>query len=560
MGCSKEKMKNRKRKILFLFFLSYFSPLSAFKFCVLGDRTPLSSPETFETVLNEIRVLKPDFIIHLGNLIKKGIKDTTLLKKEWENVQRIFSQLGIPYHLCPGSEDIWDEKSEEIFLRYFSKTYYSFNYENCHFVILDFSRFPKYSDVPKEMIDWLREDLSLFRRARYTFVFAHRSYWRLLKERWGLHKVLSQLGVDYFLSAHDCFYTYHKMDSIRYLQVGPTGAKLKEETEEKRGGFPNYLLVEVDKKRVNISVIKPGSIFAPEVFSLKEIEEESLTKERIIISPFSKRSPEVNVSLENPYSYEIKGEIRWEGYSWDISPPKAKFYLSPKSKGFFPFSFSLKGEIFPLPELIFSYEREGKEEVIKKLLPLKREISAGRITPKIDGELKEWRGGIDQFGDERGNKAKLHSTLFLGYDSSNLYFALLNYEKRIKARMRERDGFIKEDDFVSIFLSPKPETIYEVSFNPLGFISDSRYIKEKGKYRKREWNGKYEVKTLIGEKYWQVEISFPLLNFNTEEEVREIGFNFYRYSPDDSLFLFFQPPISGKYEPGEGNLGVLLLK
>ncbi|MEO0098021.1 MAG: metallophosphoesterase [candidate division WOR-3 bacterium] len=553
-------MKNRKRKILFLFFLSYFSPLSAFKFCVLGDRTPLSSPETFETVLNEIRVLKPDFIIHLGNLIKKGIKDTTLLKKEWENVQRIFSQLGIPYHLCPGSEDIWDEKSEEIFLRYFSKTYYSFNYENCHFVILDFSRFPKYSDVPKEMIDWLREDLSLFRRARYTFVFAHRSYWRLLKERWGLHKVLSQLGVDYFLSAHDCFYTYHKMDSIRYLQVGPTGAKLKEETEEKRGGFPNYLLVEVDKKRVNISVIKPGSIFAPEVFSLKEIEEESLTKERIIISPFSKRSPEVNVSLENPYSYEIKGEIRWEGYSWDISPPKAKFYLSPKSKGFFPFSFSLKGEIFPLPELIFSYEREGKEEVIKKLLPLKREISAGRITPKIDGELKEWRGGIDQFGDERGNKAKLHSTLFLGYDSSNLYFALLNYEKRIKARMRERDGFIKEDDFVSIFLSPKPETIYEVSFNPLGFISDSRYIKEKGKYRKREWNGKYEVKTLIGEKYWQVEISFPLLNFNTEEEVREIGFNFYRYSPDDSLFLFFQPPISGKYEPGEGNLGVLLLK
>ncbi|MEO0101401.1 MAG: metallophosphoesterase [candidate division WOR-3 bacterium] len=553
-------MKNRKRKILFLFFLSYFSPLSAFKFCVLGDRTPLSSPETFETVLNEIRVLKPDFIIHLGNLIKKGIKDTTLLKKEWENVQRIFSQLGIPYHLCPGSEDIWDEKSEEIFLRYFSKTYYSFNYENCHFVILDFSRFPKYSDVPKEMIDWLREDLSLFRRARYTFVFAHRSYWRLLKERWGLHKVLSQLGVDYFLSAHDCFYTYHKMDSIRYLQVGPTGAKLKEETEEKRGGFPNYLLVEVDKKRVNISVIKPGSIFAPEVFSLKEIEEESLTKERIIISPFSKRSPEVNVSLENPYSYEIKGEIRWEGYSWDISPPKAKFYLSPKSKGFFPFSFSLKGEIFPLPELIFSYEREGKEEVIKKLLPLKREISADRITPKIDGELKEWRGGIDQFGDERGKKAKLHSTLFLGYDSSNLYFALLNYEKRIKARMRERDGFIKEDDFVSIFLSPKPETIYEVSFNPLGFISDSRYIKEKGKYRKREWNGKYEVKTLIGEKYWQVEISFPLLNFNTEEEVREIGFNFYRYSPDDSLFLFFQPPISGKYEPGEGNLGVLLLK
>lgn len=553
-------MKNKKQKILFslALFLFYLLPLYGFKFCVLGDRTPLSSSETFETVLKEIRVIKPDFIIHLGNIIKKG-RDTIEIKREWENIKKKFSEIGIPYYFTPGSEDIWNEHSEEIFLRYFSKTYYSFNYENCHFVILDFSRFPKYADVPKEMIDWLREDLSLSRRARYTFVFAHRSYWYFQKEKFPLHKILSQLGVDYFFSAHNCFYTYYQMDSVRYFQIGPTGAKLKGETEEKRGAFPNYLLVEVDKKRVNISVIKPGSIFAPEAFSLKDREEESLTPEQIIISPFTKSDAEVNVGIENPYPYEIKGEMRWESYSWDISPPRAKCYLSPRGKGFFPFSISFKEEFFPLPELVFSYEKEGKEEIIKKTLPLKRKISANKIIPKIDGELKEWLGGITQFGDEKGKKARLNSTLFLGYDSLNLYIALLNYEPKIKTRVRERDGLIKEDDYVSILFKPQPDTIYEISFNPLGFILDWRYIREKGRYRKREWDGKYEIKTVVGEKYWQVEISFPFSNFNLRGE-REIDFNLYRYSPDDSLFLFFQPPISETFKPEEENLGILLLK
>ncbi|MEO0102145.1 MAG: metallophosphoesterase [candidate division WOR-3 bacterium] len=551
-------MRN-KAKLLFILYFSLSSFTYAFKFCVLGDRTPLGAPETFETVLKEIKLLKPDFIIHLGNLIKGKGADTLVIKREWENIQRTFSRLGIPYYLCPGSEDIWDEKSEEIYLRYFNKTYYSFNYDNCHFVILDFSRFTKYTDVPKEMIDWLREDLSLSRRARYTFIFAHRSYWRLLKEKWGLHKILSQLGVDYFFSAHDGFYTFYQMDSVRYFQVGPTGAKLKGITEEKRGAFPNYLLGEVTKKRVDILVIKPGSIFAPEVVSLKEMEEESLTSERISISPFTKSNPEVNVGIENPYSYEIKGEIKWETYAWDIAPPKAKFYLSPRGKGFFPFSVSLKEEIFPLPELIFSYEREGKEEVIKKLLPLKREISLNKINPKIDGELKEWQGGIIQFSDEKGKKAKLKSTLFLGYDSSNIYIALLNYEQKIKTRVRERDGLIKEDDFVSVLFSPQPDTIYEISFNPLGFILDWCYIREKGKYRRRAWDGKYEIKTVVGEKYWQAEISLPFSNFNTGER-KEIGFNLYRYSPDDSLSLFFQPPLSETFKPDGENLGRLLLK
>ncbi len=549
--------------------------LYGFKFCVLGDRTPLASKDLFETVMKELAVIKPDFVIHLGNLIRGRIKDTIEIKKEWEYISKRFSSLGIPYHFCPGSEDIWDEKSEEIYLRYFNKTYYSFDYNNCHFLLLDFSRFPKYSDVPKEMIDWLREDLAQARRAKHTFLFGHRPYWRVLKEKWGLHGLLKRHRVRYFFSGADCFYTYHFMDSIHYFQVGPTGARLKWETDEERGGFPNYLLVEVEKNQVKILLIRPGSILPPDFVTLKAIEqEEVLESKAIFISPFNLRGEagreEIGVSLTNPFSYEIKGEIRWLPYSWEVSPPKAKFYLEPRGKGFFPFTITTKGEIFPLPKFIFSYPKEeGKEEVITKSLPLKRAVTITQVspTPVIDGELREWQTGLSLFSDEKGEKSKLNSNLFFGFDTVNLYFGLRNYEKQIKARVREQDGQIKEDDFASFFLSLTSDTIFEISINPFGFIADGRYVKERERYRRREWRGRYQLKTKVGSDHWQLEMALPFSNFfkGDPKELKRLGFNLLRYSPDDSLALFFQPPSSPIRSPklfpiGEEGLGALILR
>ncbi len=542
-----------------------FSYLFGFKFVVLGDRTPQETEKglrksAFETALEEIKVIKPDFIVHLGNLIRGHIKDTVRLKREWNYILNTFSQLGIPYHICPGSEDIWDEKSEEIYLRYFHKTYSSFQYENCHFVLLDFSRFPKYSDVPKEMIDWLRDDLSSHRRARFTFIFFHRPYWRQLKEKWGLHKVFRDYGVDYVFSGADCFYTYHFMDSIHYFSVGPTGAKFKWETDEERGAFPNYLLVEVTKKGVNLLVIKPGSILPKEVVTLKEIEErERLEKEDIVISEFSLAEDTVAVSIANPFSYELKGEIRWLTNSWEISPLRAKFYLAPQGKGYFSFRVKFNElNLFPLPELIFTYPKEESgEQVITKRLKIKREVKIGKVNlpPMIDGELREFKDSILSFGNEKGERSNLKSVLFLGYDTNHLYFGMRNYEREIKARVRERDGEIKEDDYISLLLSPAPDTIYEISLNPLGFLFDVRYVKEKGRYRKREWDGRYELKTKVGENYWQLEMAIPLQKLGLKGKER-IGFNLFRYSPEDTASLTLQPPFS----PEAKNLGTLILK
>jgi hypothetical protein len=548
----------------------FFSPLFAFKFCVLGDRTPLAGNEVFEQVMKEIKVLKPDFIVHLGNLIKGKGRDTSGIIREWNFIKKTFDDLGIPYYLCPGSEDIWDEKSEEIFLRFFNKTFYSFNYDNCHFIILDFSRFPRFSDLPKEMLDWLRDDLSLHRRKKWIFVFGHRPYWRTLKEKFPLHKILSSFGVDFFFSGYSCFYTYHLMDSIHYFQVGPTGARFKEESEEERGAFPNYLLIEVQKDFVNVIVIRPGSILRPDIVTLKGIEEESLTSEKISISPFlvepkdNGLEKEILVSLENPFSYELRGEVFWVPFSWKVSPPKAKFFLSPFGKGSFPFSLCFKGDLFPLPELVVCFQKDGeKVESISKSLPIKREVFASKFTPGIDGVIEEWKSGIDLFSNESGNKASLKSILFLGVDSLNLYFAVQNYEKKIVARLREKDGLIKEDDFACLLFSSSPDTIFEFSFNPRGFVYDKVYLKEGGKFKRREWDAHPEIKSLIGENYWQAEIALPLSRLRLGER-NSLGFNFLRYSVDDSLSLFFQPPISHKPIPSlridENSFGILLIK
>ncbi|GEM_PF-1520743 len=549
-------------KILLLLFL-FSRPLFGFKFVVLGDRTPLdpkTGKETFERILNEIKLLAPDFIVHLGNLIKGHISDTVKIKMEWEYVIKTFQELGVPYYFCPGSEDILNEKSEEIYLRYFNRTYYSFNYENCHFVVLDFSRFPRYEEVPKEMIDWLRDDLYLARRAKFTFVFAHRPYWRTLKEKWGLHKMFVRYGVDYLFSGHGCFYLYHLMDSVHYIQVGPSGARLKEETEE---SFPNYLLIEVEKKRVNILVIKPGSLFPKEKISLKELEARKKIEEiGIKISRFSLRgnsSDTVSVEIENPFFEELKGELLWRQYSWEISPPKAVFYLAPKSSGYFTFNLAPRSAqgFFPLPELVTSFANEEREKrLITRRLNIIREIKVQPVLPPItlDGELKEFLDSITTFGNELGGEAGLNSKLYLGYDTSNLYIGVVNYEKQITAQVRGSAGAIKKDDHCSFLISFSLDTLYEITFNPLGFSLDARYIKEKKSYRRREWAGSYYLKTKIGEGYWQGEMALPLPK-SVYERDRLIGFNFLRYSQTEGKFLVFQPP----YSLDDVSLGSLIL-
>lgn len=119
----------------------------------------------------EINNIKPDFVIVLGDLIKDDN-----LKNDKENVacvMDLLSKLKCPVYYVAGNHDlrnISEFELTELFKQ--DKLYYSFNYENTHFIVL-FSRVivNKESLVDEQQLEWLKQDLE---NSKYkSIVFIH---------------------------------------------------------------------------------------------------------------------------------------------------------------------------------------------------------------------------------------------------------------------------------------------------------------------------------------------------------------------------------------------------
>jgi len=111
-----------------------------FHFIVMGDNRgvkALEQPEVFKQIIREVNLLNPDLVIMGGDLIYGYTSDTGLIRQEWQNFNRIVSELDVPYYLVVGNHDVWDEVSQQIYLEECGALYYSFDYRGCHFIVLD---------------------------------------------------------------------------------------------------------------------------------------------------------------------------------------------------------------------------------------------------------------------------------------------------------------------------------------------------------------------------------------------------------------------------------------
>lgn len=500
------------RKIFFLLlFFWYFS--FSFTFVVLGDRTDGAKDEIFKQIIREIKVLKPDFIVTIGDLIEGDRKESLAIIKEWRKVLRMLNETGIKIYFTPGNHDIFSELSEKIYLSLIGKTYYSFSLANAHFIILDNSRYNSYFEMPQEMIDWLEKDLETHKKYQWKFVFFHRPFWRYEYEKnklkdFPLHQTFKRYKVNYVFSGHDHFYTYLFYDSIHYFQIGPSGSRYKIYFDEKEGAFQNYLLCKVEKKEVTVAVIKPGSIFSKEKIMLEKITpKEKFKKEAIRLTPLTiseeKEEDTIKLYLTNPLDEKIKGNFFWkfsdENYSFDTE--KGNFVLEGKGEGSYQFIVKIKkpSQIYPLPRLHLFINYEEKKDSFLIPLPIKKEIKLKK------GEFYQ----LEEFGKEDGTSANFKNKIVISYDKENLY---LNYSTE------ESNQF----DSLLCYFAKNQDSLLEVKIKEGKLIFS--YI----------WIAKKKEKFQIEEKEWKEEIRIPFKKIFTNNF---LYFNIKLYKEKEIAYL-----------------------
>ena len=415
----------------------------SFDFVVIGDTRstqPVELPEEFKQAISEFNILKPAFVVDIGDLILGG--DAGGIGPQWDEFERVVGSCRVPFIPGPGNHDISDAGTERIYLERIGHTRFAFDYGNSLFVMLNSEEIGAVDRLSEEQNTWLQEQLEST-GAKNIFLFIHKPYFAadspaLWKDTAAVlegHPVKVVFGSHWHLY-RDC----GAKDGIRYVVTGGGGAERR--VPESEGGFCHYLLVRVRGEEVGWSVIKPGAILPEDVMTdalLKEIRamKEALWTEPLEAPYGQSFDRDVTVFVRNPFEHAIESALTWNiPDGWSVSPPNKPYAVQPGQTAQLRFRIAAAGPEaarFPVPHARTVFEKIGAGKPIEAarridLIPAIPSMRA--VTPvTVDGTLGEWVLAEPvllsyAWGFDINDTADLKADIRLMWDGENLYLAV----------------------------------------------------------------------------------------------------------------------------------------
>ena len=209
------------------------------RFALIGNTNPESPfqklSDRVRKTFKKINEDNPVFVLHLGNIVYGGKEWMGIMRRDislqYNQFFRYASTLNPILYTVKGKMDIYNDSSELYQVYSGREDYYSFNYGNLHFVILDTN--DSSGGMSREQLLWLENDLAEYRDAR-IFVFTHHPI--VIPRRKQphadkstpqvsnkLHSILSRYPVKAVFSGHWASYNLVQRDTITYYITGCGG-------------------------------------------------------------------------------------------------------------------------------------------------------------------------------------------------------------------------------------------------------------------------------------------------------------------------------------------------
>ncbi|MEM8769969.1 MAG: metallophosphoesterase [Pseudomonadota bacterium] len=283
-----------------------------FHFIVLGD-SQFDDPATFNRTIDQVRMLQPAFVVQVGDLINGYEDDLSLIEREWARFRDQIGPLGaIPFFAVPGNHDVFngqravDPRLERLFEAQWGALYYSFNYRNAAFVVLNSDSSTVENGIDPEQLDWLANVLE-GTQAEHRFVFLHRPP-RFLEGADTLHELFVRHDVDYVIYGHHHHYHHELRDGVHYVMTNNSGTNAVPYPE--LGGFEHLLQVavrddEVSVASIEVDAVRPLDFVGPEdnygFFALAR----RLTGDEVVATAAGENRYSVELSLNNPLRQSV---------------------------------------------------------------------------------------------------------------------------------------------------------------------------------------------------------------------------------------------------------------
>ncbi|MFT7653912.1 MAG: membrane dipeptidase [Candidatus Azotimanducaceae bacterium] len=299
-----------------------------FHFVVLGD-SQFHFPAQFNRTIDQVRTLRPAFVIQVGDLIQGYNSNLGEIEQEWQRFKAQVQPLSpVPYYPIPGNHDVYsgdkrpDKSLEDLFEKTFGPLYFSFRYKNSLFVGLN-SESDNTGEISDEQIDWLADRLRET-DAEHKFVFMHRPP-LLMKKADRLHEIFKSHGVGQVIYGHHHHYHHLNHDGVNYTMTN-AGGRMAQENKE-IGGFFHMLQISVRGEEVDVAVINNDAIQGQDaahpkdnydVFALKR----GLAAKSVKMEVSGEGSFEFNIPLTNTSERNISVYVDCssEDNRWTFEP------------------------------------------------------------------------------------------------------------------------------------------------------------------------------------------------------------------------------------------------
>ncbi len=427
---------------LILFLLLALRPAWAgdFEFVVIGDTRPRFESQNFqvfEGLIRKINAAKPTFVINLGDLIYGYAP----LSKEgqWDKYQQVIKAVESRYYQVPGNHDTHSKQARKIYGRRFGKFYDSFDYADCHFVLLDNTENERWGYLGPAQLEWLKNDLKQT-QARSVFVFMHFPVWEPERvapsyyDFWEqtLHPLFKHYRVRAVFGGH--YHSYgpsREYDGIRYFITGGGGAELRPEYR-KSGGVHHFVKVKVSGDQFALRVVTDrGELTDAEADIMGGLQFADQHASRIGISssaPDLRAGVPCSVALDNPYQGFLSGKAEWavDASAFDVQPKSISVRLPPGGRQSWTFTLKpLKDTVLlqSLPRLEFDVSAGGRRLRFHRDAFFLQTIRAPyrAAPPVLDGRLVDWDGiPLQRLGEASKPGAELRAAR----DAEALYLAV----------------------------------------------------------------------------------------------------------------------------------------
>lgn len=262
-----------------------------FTFAIFSDLNGGEREGVFNVGAAQLRLLRPELIVSIGDLIDGGTEDETQLKKEWDSFDKRAEAAGAPIFRVGGNHDLTNVKMREVWAKRYGPRYYHFVYKDTLFLILDSEDFtekrmrevylaraeaikiidfnnpgPWYASEYYNMIERTRGEISAGQSAyfekvladnpdvKWTFLFMHKPTW-LREDGKGMDRIEAALqGRNYTVfNGHEHTFRYTERKGMDYIMLGTTGGSQNPNSDK---AFDHLTLINMDDTGPTISHIR----------------------------------------------------------------------------------------------------------------------------------------------------------------------------------------------------------------------------------------------------------------------------------------------------------------